>query len=85
MTETLIISMLGALCGVIAACFIMFEFRMLIAISLGLPYMQPTIGSTIILAAISLLISVSTGVLACLYSVIRIGRLETHMMIREYE
>ncbi len=85
MTETLIISISGALIGVIAACFIMFEFRMLIAISLGLPYMQPTIGSTIILSAMSLLISVFTGVIACLYSVIHIGRLETHIMIREYE
>lgn len=85
MTETLIISILGALCGVIAAFFIMFEFRMLIAISLGIPYMQPTIGSTIILAAISLLISIFTGAIACLYSAIRIGRLEPHIMIREYE
>ena len=68
-----------------AACFGMFEFRMLIAISLGLPYLQPTIGSTIILAVISLLISVFTGVIACIYSVIRIGSLEPHIMIREYE
>jgi len=85
MTETLIISVSGALCGILAACFIMFEFRMLIAISLGLPYLQPTLGSTIILAAISLLISVFTGVIACVYSVMRIGRLETYIMIREYE
>jgi putative ABC transport system permease protein len=84
MTETLIISGSGALCGILAACFIMFEFRMLIAISLGLPYLQPTIGSTIILAAISLLISVFTGVIACVYSVTRIVRLETDLMIREY-
>lgn len=85
MTETLIISVLGAICGVMAACFIMFEFRMLIAISLGLPYMQPTIDSTIRLAAMSLLISVFTGVIACVHSVIRIGRLEINIMIREYE
>lgn len=85
MTETLIISISGAFCGIIAACFIMFEFRMLIAISLGLPYIQPTPSSTIIPAFTSLLISVFTGVIACTYSVMRIGRMETHTMIREYE
>jgi len=85
MTETLIISILGALFGVLTACLIMYEFRMLIAISLGLPYIQPTIAATIRLAAMSLLISVFTGVIACLYCVIRIGHLETHIMIREYE
>ncbi|MDP4093617.1 MAG: ABC transporter permease [Bacillota bacterium] len=83
--EILIICILGAICGVIAASFIMYEFRMLIAVSLGLPYMQPSIGSAIILAAVSLLLSVFTGVISCLYSVIRIGRAETQIMIREYE
>jgi putative ABC transport system permease protein len=85
LAETLLTCILGALIGVVAASFIMFEFRMLIAISLGIPYLQPTIGSTIILAATSLLISIFTGVIACGYSVIRIGRLEPHIMIREYE
>jgi putative ABC transport system permease protein len=85
MTETLIISILGALIGVIAASFIMFEFRMLIAISLGIPYMQPTIGLAMRLAAMSILISVVTGVIACIYSIKRIEHLETHVLIREYE
>jgi putative ABC transport system permease protein len=84
-TETLIISVLGALCGVVAASFIMYEFRMLIAISLGIPYLQPTIGSTITLVAISILISIFTGVMSSVYSVTRIGRVETNIMIREYE
>jgi putative ABC transport system permease protein len=85
MTETMIISLLGALLGVIAASFIMFEFRMLIAISLGIPYIQPTIDLTIKLAAMSILISVLTGLIACIYSLKRIQHLETHNMIREYE
>lgn len=84
MTEILIISVSGAICGVIVACFIMFEFRMLIATSLGIPYIQPTLGSTIILAATSLLISVFTGMIACGHSVIRIRGLEPHIMTREY-
>lgn len=83
--ETLLTSISGGIVGVGAASFIMFEFRMLIATSLGIPYMQPTRSTTIILGAISLLISVSTGMAACLFSVIRIGRMETHIMIREYE
>ncbi|WP_036937392.1 hypothetical protein [Pseudobacteroides cellulosolvens] len=54
---------------------------MVIATSLGLPNMQPTIGSLIILAVASLMISAFTVVIACLYSVIRVGRLETYIMI----
>ncbi len=84
-TETLILSLLGALCGVAAACLIMFDFRMLIAVSLGLPYLQPEMDSIIILAALSIIIPVLIGVSACLYSVMCVGRMETNTMIREYE
>lgn len=84
-TETIIISTLGAFLGVVTASFIMFEFRMLIAISLGIPYMQPTIWLTIRLAAMSILTSVLTGVAASFYSIKRIEHLETYIMIREHE
>lgn len=85
MNETIIICVFGSLCGIMAASLIMFDFRMLIAISLGLPYIQPTINVTILIATISLLISVFTGVISCLYCVIPFRRLETLVMIREYE
>ncbi|MDP4091261.1 MAG: ABC transporter permease [Bacillota bacterium] len=85
MTEALLICVIGALCGIAAACFIMFEFRLLIAVSLGIPYLLPTTGSTIILAVITLLISILNGAAACIYSVKRISRLENNAMIREYE
>lgn len=83
--ETLLISILGALIGVVAASFIMFEFSMLIAISLGIPYMKPTIESVFRLAAMSMLITVLTGIIACIYSLKRIEHQETHVMIRELE
>lgn len=83
--EALIVCVIGAICGITAACFVMFEFRMLIAVSLGIPYLQPTIASTIILILITFLLSVLGTVTACLYSVKRIGRLEANVMIREYE
>lgn len=85
MTETLIINVTGALLGAAAASFFMYEFRMLIAISFGIPYMQPTIGSAISLGFISLIISVLTGVLSCGYSIRRVRYLEPQLMIREYE
>lgn len=84
-SEALIVSILGALCGVMAGCFLMFEFRMLIATSLELPYLKPTVGTTTTLIAISLLISVFTGVISSCYSAIRIGRLEPYITIKEYE
>lgn len=85
MTETLIICVLGWLCGVLVGCLIMFEFLMLIATSLGLPYLMPTVVTTATLVAISLLMSIFTGVIASLYSAKRTGRLESYIIIREYE
>lgn len=85
MTETLIISFLGAFLGASTASLIMFEFRMLIAISLGIPYMHPTIGQTMRLAAMSIVISLLTGIIACIFSIKRIEHFETHIMLREYE
>jgi putative ABC transport system permease protein len=85
MIEALIVSILGAICGVMIGCFLMFEFLMLIATSLGLPYLRPTVGTTATLIAISMLISVFTGVISSVYSAIRIGRLESYLTIREYE
>jgi len=85
MTEALIVSILGAICGVMAGCFFMFEFLMLIATSLGLPYLRPTLGTTSTLMAISLIISIFTGVSSSAHSAIRIGRLEPYIMIKEYE
>jgi putative ABC transport system permease protein len=85
LSEAMIISIIGAFSGVTASCFLMYEFRMLIAVSLGLPYLQPDIGSTALTAAVSVLMSVSTALSACLYSVIRIGRVENYCMIREHD
>lgn len=85
MTETLMVSVLGALCGVIAGCFFMFEFLMLIATSLGLPYLRPSIGTTMLLIIVSMLLSVLTGVIASVYSAMRIGRIEPYFAIRENE
>lgn len=85
MTENLIISVLGALCGVLAGCLVMFEFLMLIATSLGLPYLRPTAGTTSALIAVSLLMPIFSVVIASIYSVKRIVRLEAYNIIREYD
>jgi putative ABC transport system permease protein len=83
MAESLIVSMAGAVCGVMVACLIIFPFRTLIAISLELPYLNPTTGTITLLIVASLLISTITGVIACIYSAVRIRHSETYFMIRE--
>ncbi len=85
MTENFIISISGALIGILTGCLLMFEFLMLIATSFGLPYLKPNILSTSALIFISLLISVATGMAAGIYSAMRIKKTEITLTIKGNE
>lgn len=85
MTENLIISVSGAFFGILAGCLLMFEFLMLIATSLGLPYLKPAITTTAALIFTSLLIAVITGMAAGIYSAVRIGKSEMYLTIKGNE
>lgn len=85
MIENFIISISGALVGVLAGCLLMFEFLMLIATSLGLPYLKPNIITTFALIITSLLIAVATGMAAGIYSAMRINKSEITLTIKGNE
>lgn len=85
MTENFIISISGALVGVLAGCLLMFEFLMLIATSFGLPYLKPTIFTISALIFTSILISVATGLTASIFSAMRVAKSEIYLTTKGNE
>lgn len=83
--EASLISALGAIAGVILAALVVFPFSAYIGSLLGLPYLQPSYGTVIAVAAVSVLISFAVGPLASAYSAIRLGRREIYTAMREGE
>ncbi len=83
--ESSLLSVFGAVAGMIAAALIVFPFSTYISSLLGLPYLQPSYGSMFIAAALSFLISFAVGPLASAYSAIKIGRSEIYTALRENE
>lgn len=83
--ETLIVSVIGAVCGILTACLILFPFQTWIANSMELPYLtQPfdaLLGSFLLAAGTSVLI----GPVAGLYSIIKISKTDAYSLIREAE
>lgn len=82
-SESVIISAVGALCGIIIACLIVFPFRLYIATTLNIPYLNPSAGLVIVLLIVTFLIAIFTGLIASLGSAVRVSRMDTNSMIRE--
>ena len=61
MTESVMISGIGAVAGVLIACLFIFPFSGLIHSCLNLPYLLPSVGSLAILLVGSVVLSVAAG------------------------
>lgn len=84
-TESALLTGLGALSGILTASLIIFPFRDLIAGSLGLPYLYPPAGEIATLVVVSLVVTLVLGPLASLYPAIDASRTEPYLAIREGE
>ncbi len=85
LTESTLISLLGTAAGTVAAALVVFPFSTYIGSLLGLPYLQPSYGTILIVAGLSFLISLAAGPLASVYAAIKIGRCEIYTAMRENE
>ncbi|TPF97034.1 ABC transporter permease [Bifidobacterium sp. UTCIF-39] len=83
--ESLVTGLAGGLIGVAIASLIVFPFSGYIGKQMQLPYLQIGIGMSLCLALVALAFAVITAVLASLFVVIRIGRPETYLTLREGE
>ena len=85
LTESSLISALGAAAGTITASLVVFPFSNYIGTLLKLPYLLPDAGPVLGALANSLLLSFLVGPLAVLYSAVKVSRSETYTAIREGE
>ena len=83
--ESSLISLTGALIGILFASIFFFPFSTYIGVLIKMPYLQPSISATVLIFIASLAVSFVVGPIASLYSAIKIGRSETYTMIRQEE
>ncbi|HBU12314.1 MAG TPA: hypothetical protein DEB31_06165 [Clostridiales bacterium] len=85
LAESLLVSLAGAVCGILTGSLILFPFQDLIAGTLMLPYLQPPPGALVFYILLSLGVAAVTGPIASVYSVARVAKSDTYLMIKENE
>ena len=83
LTESALVSAIGSLCGVAAAGLAVIPFSSLISARLQLPYLMPGMGTILLFAAGSLVISILAGALTAAFSAYRISRQDAAFTLRE--
>jgi putative ABC transport system permease protein len=83
LTESAVISGIGAVLGVGLAALTAFPFTGLIRSSLGLPYLLPSAGKIALLAAGTLLLSVAAGALSSAIAARKLNKIDPGFALRE--
>ena len=83
LTESALISAIGAVCGVALAALVAFPFTGLIRTRLGLPYLLPSVGSILALAVGALLLSVAAGAGSSAIAGHKLNRIDAGLVLRE--
>ena len=81
--ESALCGLLGGLIGVGAAALLLFPFAQLIESALKLPYLMPDMGSVLLLAAGTVLLSMTVAALSSLIAAYRLSRIDPGMALRE--
>ena len=82
MTEALMITLTGAVSGIIIGLLIVLPFNGLIEESLGLPFLLPSLPTAVICAVFALAVSVGAGMISAAFSAYRISRIDTGLILR---
>lgn len=83
--ESVYISAIGAACGILAACLVLFPFQTLIANSMELPYLIPPLSDLLRFFLMTVGISVLIGPVSCMYSVLKLSKTDVYSLIKEIE
>jgi putative ABC transport system permease protein len=84
-TEALALAAIGGVIGIFASFILIYSFQNLIALTLQIPFLWPTIGETLSEAGLALSIVISIGAIASLYPATTNSRLEPYEAIRSGE
>ena len=85
MSEALIVSLCGAVLGIIAGALLVLPFSTYWSLKMGLPFLMPGILKLLALAAVTLLASTVAASIAVAYSAYKISHAETYATLREGE
>lgn len=83
LAESALVSLLGALCGVLLGALVIVPFQGAVRSALNLPYLMPGAGTLLFFGAGAVLLSVLTGALAGYFSARRLGHAEAGQLLRE--
>ncbi|MDR3258639.1 MAG: ABC transporter permease [Fusobacteriaceae bacterium] len=83
LTESTVISTIGAIIGLGLVSLVYFSFEPLISQSIDLPYLRPSNSTFAVLFIGGFLLSLVTGPIASLYSALRISKIATATIIKE--
>lgn len=83
--ESLIISALGAIAGIVIAAVLLYAFSLLICQSIGLPCMSISLLDALIYATIVFILTLIIGPFSCIYSALSITKFDTYRTLREGE
>ncbi|MCX8662200.1 ABC transporter permease [Gilliamella sp. B2911] len=83
--ESLIISALGGLAGIVVAGVLIYAFSLLICQTIGLPCMNISITDGLIYAFIVFLLTLIIGPLSSIYSALSLTKFDTYQTLREGE
>lgn len=81
--ESALCGLLGGLLGVGLAALLLFPFSGLIESALNLPYLMPDTGKTLLLAAGTVLLSVTVAALSSVMAAYRLSRIDPGTVLRE--
>ncbi|MDL2236249.1 ABC transporter permease [Christensenellaceae bacterium OttesenSCG-928-K19] len=81
--ESFVITLLGAICGIFAACLILFPFQTLIAGMLELPYLLPSAQVIFAYMMLSLGVTVAIGPISSLSFIRKLSKTDVYSLIKE--
>ncbi len=82
LTESALLSVSGAIIGILLTCMIIFPFRNLIEEGIGLPFLLPGWKEFLFLSVISLIASVIIGSISSAYAAFRLSRVDAGVTLR---
>ena len=83
LTESALVSFLGALAGAVLALLLSVSFSGLVKSALKLPYLLPSPGRLLVLAAAAVLLTTVSGAVASASSARRVTGSDTDLILRE--
>lgn len=83
MGEGVAISLMGSVAGIIVGAILILPFSNFLEEAFGLPFLLPKLSVILMVALISLVVSLMAGSLTCIIASYRISRIDTGLILRE--